>query len=161
MRGYPETYGRLPVVPGPIDVMERDDAWVAPDAIEGLLRSLGECHRLTDSDFADPKWMVEPGRGNSLSHLVALDGQLPIGFLAGYPHVGHIALIGALRTSEGVGAALMDAFVARSVSAGALNLSVVLDTEVAHRWRRRTFFERIGFRSVDGSALHFRRPLPS
>ncbi|MGW4367016.1 hypothetical protein ACWEKT_15345 [Nocardia takedensis] len=141
------------------DVVERGIVPVAAGMVEELLGRLAELHRLVDSDFADPRWSAAPTATDPTCRLLALRDRQPVGFLAGRPRTGHIALIGSLSPGNGAGAAMLDAFAQRAATAGAAHLSVVLDTEIDHRWQRRHFFETNGFRPDQGSALHFIRPL--
>ncbi|MGW4371524.1 GNAT family N-acetyltransferase [Nocardia takedensis] len=143
----------------PFVVIERGTGHVAPGAVEALLRRLADIHSLVDSDFTHPRWVTEPALDGATSHLLAIHGGVVVGFLAGRPRSGHIALLGCLAPGSGAGAALLDAFADRAAAAGATWLTVVLDTEIAHRWQRRRFFETNGFHPDHGSTLHFHRPL--
>ncbi|MGN2638840.1 hypothetical protein ACTD5D_22255 [Nocardia takedensis] len=146
-------------MPEPSVVVERGAVHIPPAAVEALLGRLAEVHPLADSDFTHPKWVAEPDRGGGTCHLLAVRGGVLVGFLAGRPRTGHIALLGALAPGNRAGRALLETFASQAVAAGATRLSVVLDTEIEHRWQRRRFFETNSFRPERGSALHFLRDL--
>ncbi|WP_157183874.1 hypothetical protein [Nocardia takedensis] len=143
----------------PFVIVERGPGHVAPGAVEALLQRLADTHSLVDSDFTHPRRMTEPAPDGATAHPMAIHGGVVVGFLAGRPRSGHIALMGCLTPGSGAGAALLDAFAARAAAAGATRLTVVLDTEITHRWQRRRFFETNRFHPHHGSTLHFHRPL--
>ncbi|MGN2642385.1 hypothetical protein ACTD5D_40680 [Nocardia takedensis] len=126
------------------------------DELAALLAELDQIHRLRDSLFAAHQLMAAaPGY---LRLIARTDGVL-VGFLAGIPTTGHISLIGVTATRRGIGSLLVTEFGRRAHSAGARQLTVVLDTEPRHRWERRRFFEEADFHAVDTSTLHFAKPL--
>lgn len=128
----------------------------SPADLESLLTELEQRHELLDSSFAAPHWRVSrPG----WLRIVAREQQTPCGLLAGIPARGHISLLGATTARQRVGSLLISAFAQHAKTAGAQQLTVVLDSELRGRWDRRRFFEAVGFRAEPGSALHFTKDL--
>ncbi|MEV0297010.1 hypothetical protein [Nocardia sp. NPDC050710] len=82
------------------------------------------------------------------------------GFLAGRPAEGHIALVGSTESRTGIGSLLLSRFAEHAATAGATELTVVLDSRRAGGWERRRFFEATEFTPVRSSAVHFAKPLP-
>ncbi|WP_280308283.1 GNAT family N-acetyltransferase [Nocardia abscessus] len=123
--------------------------------LRGLLEQLDRRHHLRDSSFLQSAHHVSP----PTLHLVAVRRGELVGWLAGNPSTGHLALVGVLETRQGVGSALVCDFAGRARRAGAVELTVTVDTEPAGRWDRRRFFISHGFSPVNHSALHFARRL--
>ncbi|MGY2119486.1 GNAT family N-acetyltransferase [Nocardia gipuzkoensis] len=123
--------------------------------LRGLLEQLDRRHHLRDSSFLRSAHHVS---APMLAVVAVRRGKL-VGWLAGNPSTGHIALVGVLETRQGVGSALVGDFAVRARRAGAAELTVTVDTEPAGRWDRRRFFISHGFSPVSRSALHFARPV--
>ncbi|MGW0251089.1 hypothetical protein ACWDYH_31120 [Nocardia goodfellowii] len=140
-----------------IEVVDMDSAAAAESRYALLLEQLQELHPLHDSRF--DRWLSTPGCGPGWVRLVATRHDCFVGFLAGRPSHGHIALVGSLELRAGVGSALIREFAERAAIAGAVELTIVLDSQREGRWERRMFFEANGFGPVRGSALHFARLL--
>ncbi len=122
-------------------------------AYQSMLARL-DGHRLRDSRFQTDHWLDQDTARGWARLVASQQGQL-VGFLAGQPTTGHIALVGAVETGHRVGTALLTSFAEQARLALAPALTVTLDSEPTKRWDRRRFFERFGFRPQSGSALHF------
>ncbi|MEV0759442.1 hypothetical protein [Nocardia sp. NPDC050435] len=135
-----------------------DSALLASPGYRALIERLQQLHPLQDSRF--DRWLCVRTSDRGVLCLVAARDSRLVGFLAGRPRQGHIALVGSSEPRSGVGSALIDSFARHAAMAGAAELTVVLDSGREGRWERRRFFEVNEFSSVGGSALHFARPIP-
>ena len=138
------------------EVCDASSPLVTDNARRRLLEELDR-YRLQDGRFHTPRWTSTADDG--WVRLIAHQAGVLVGFLGGQPAAGHISIIGTLTPGHGIGEALVSAFARRAQQAGTTSLTVAIDTEPSQRWRRRRFFERQGFVKIQGSALHFAKPL--
>ncbi|WP_280270467.1 hypothetical protein [Nocardia wallacei] len=99
-----------------------------------------------------------PGSDGARPRLVAVGPDGYCGFSVA-SRVSGMSLWSVCLSRDRVGSRLLRAFADHARRAGARELSVVLDTQAQRRWERRGSSCGKGFASVNGSALHFTKPL--